>query len=221
MPNCSVVWGRVMIYRLTARSTAGVILCLLALLACEIASAAEPKRVMLLHSLGREFRPWNVYANTIRTELGLQSPWTLDIIEHSLIAARFSDDDSEIAFVEYLRALYAKRPFDLVICLGAPAVDFIQRHRQELFSSTPMLFTSVAERRIRPSGLTENDTVVALIQDFPAIIENILRVLPDTKTVAVVTGNSSIERWWLDRPAQRVCAACRPTFVHLVQRTII
>ena len=198
MPNCSVVWGRVMIYRLTARSTAGVILCLLALLACEIASAAEPKRVMLLHSFGREFRPWNVYANTIRTELGLQSPWPLDVIEHSLIAARFSDDDSEIAFVEYLRALYAKRPFDLVICLGAPAVDFIQRHRQELFPSTPMLFTSVAERRIRPSSLTENDTVVAITQDFPAIIENILRVLPDTKTVAVVTGNSSIERWWLD-----------------------
>ena len=170
----------------------------LLVIACEIALAAEPKRVMLLHSLGREFRPWNVYANTIRTELGLQSPWALDVIEHSLITARFRDDDSENAFVEYLRALYAKHPLNLIICLGAPAVDFVQRHRHELFASTPMLFTSVAERRIRRSSLTENDTVVALTQDFPAIIENILRVLPDTKTVAVVTGNSSLERLWLE-----------------------
>jgi hypothetical protein len=121
----------------------------------------------------------------------------LDVIEHSLITARFRDDDSENAFVEYLRALYAKHPLNLIICLGAPAVDFVQRHRHELFASTPMLFTSVAERRIRRSSLTENDTVVALTQDFPAIIENILRVLPDTKTVAVVTGNSSLERLWL------------------------
>ena len=109
-------------------------LLLLALLACEIALAAEPKRVMLLHSFGRDFRPWNEYANTIRTELVRQSSWPLDIIDHSLVTARFSDDDSEIAFVEYLRALYAKRPLDLIICLGAPAADFVQRHRQRALS---------------------------------------------------------------------------------------
>jgi len=128
----------------------------LLVIACEIALAAEPKRVMLLHSLGREFRPWNVYANTIRTELGLQSPWALDVIEHSLITARFRDDDSENAFVEYLRALYAKHPLNLIICLGAPAVDFVQRHRHELFASTPMLFTSVAEPLIGIAGLVRD-----------------------------------------------------------------
>ena len=153
---------------------------------------------MLLHSFGREFRPWNVYANTIRTELGLQSPWPVDVIEHSLITARFSDEDSEIAFVEYLRALYTKHPLDLIICLGAPAADFVQRHRQELFPFTPMLFTAVEQRRIQRSSLTENDTVVAIAQNFPAIIENILHVLPDTKTVAVVIGNSPLERLWLE-----------------------
>ena len=149
-PNCCGVLGRVMIYRHTVRSTAAMIFCLLALLACEIALAAEPKRVMLLHSFGREFKPWNVYANTIRTELASQSPWPVDVIDHSLIAARFSDDGSEIAFVEYLRALYAKRPLDLIICLGAPAAGFVQRHRQELFPSTP--------DAVHSSGAASNST---------------------------------------------------------------
>ena len=44
--------------------------------------------------------------------------------------------------------------------------------------------------------LTENDTVVALAHDLPAVIENILHVLPDTKTVAVVSGNSPGELLW-------------------------
>ena len=47
------------------------------------------------------------------------------------------------------------------------------------------------------SALTELDTVVAVAHDFPAIIENILQILPDTKNVMVVIGNSPNEQFWL------------------------
>jgi len=70
-------------------------------------ATAESKRVLLLHSFGREFKPWSEYAETIRSELNSQSPWPLDITEHSLITARSSDENPETAFVEYLRALFA------------------------------------------------------------------------------------------------------------------
>jgi len=61
-----------------------------------------------------------------------------------------------------------------------------------------MVFTAVEQRRVQHSILTPNDTVVAIAQNFPAVIKNILRVLPDTKTVAVVTGTSPNERFWLE-----------------------
>ena len=151
------------------------------------------KRVMLLHSFGRDFKPWSEYAKAIRTELDRQSPWPLDIIEQSLLTARSSDENPEVPFVEYLRALFAKRPLDLIVSIGAPAADFVQRHRQQLFATTPMVFTAVEQRRIQCSSLTENDAVVAIAQNYPAVIENILHVLPDTKTVAVVIGNSPMK----------------------------
>jgi hypothetical protein len=47
------------------------------------ADAAETKHVMLLHSFGRDFKPWNEYERTIRSELQRQSPWPLDITDHS------------------------------------------------------------------------------------------------------------------------------------------
>jgi signal transduction histidine kinase len=168
------------------------------LLATLGAATAEPKRVLMLHSFGRDFKPWSEYARTIRAELDRQSPWPLEIAEHSLMTARSSDENPEAPFVEYLHALHAKRPVDLIVSLGAPAVAFVQRHRQQLFTTTPMVFTAVEQRRVQHSILTPNDTVVAIAQNFPAVIKNILRVLPDTKTVAVVTGNSPNERFWLE-----------------------
>ena len=36
-----------------------------------------------------------------------------------------------------------KRAADLIVALGAPAADFVQRYRHRLFPKTPMLFTAV------------------------------------------------------------------------------
>ena len=161
-------------------------------------AAAESKRVMMLHSFGRDAKPWSDYAKNIRGELDRQSPWPLDITEHPLLAARSGEESPDPAFAGYLRALYAERPLDLIISFGAPAVAFVQRYRQQLFATTPMVFTAVEQRRVQYSILTPNDTVVAVAHSFPAIFENILRVLPDTTTVAVVSGNSPNERFWAE-----------------------
>jgi hypothetical protein len=163
------------------------------------AATAEAKQVLMLHSFGREVKPWSEYARTIRAELDRQSPWPLEITEHSLLTARSSDENPDAPFVvEYLRALHAKHPFDLIVTVGAPAVAFVQRHRQQLFVTTPMVFTAAEQRRVQYSILTANDTVVAFAHSFRAVFENILRVLPDTATVAVVSGNSPNENFWLE-----------------------
>ena len=151
---------------------------------------------MLLHSFGRDFKPWSEYAKAIRAELDRQSPWPVEITEHSLVTARFSDENPEVPFVEYLRALFAKHPLDLIVSIGAPAANFVQRHRQQLFRTTPMVFTAVDERRIQLADLTANDTVVAVRINYLSAFENILQVLPDTKTVVVVVGTSPIEKFW-------------------------
>ena len=44
--------------------------------------------------------------------------------------------------------------------------------------------------------LTENDAAVLLDLDLPAYLKNILRLRPDTTNIAVVVGNSPVERYW-------------------------
>src|SRR6476620_4424685 len=169
---------------------------MLCMMACAAAEAAEPKRVMVLHSFGRDFKPWNEYGRTIRTELERQSPWPLDITDHSLVTARSSDQNPEAPFVEYLRALHAKSPPDLIVSIGAPPAAKEQRHRADLFTNTPMVFTAVDDRRVQSSLLTPSDTVMAVHIDYLDAVKNILQVLPETKNVVVIVGTSPVEDFW-------------------------
>ena len=166
------------------------------ILAPALATAAEPKQVLVLHSFGREFKPWSEYAKAIRLELERQSPWPLDIQEHSLVTARSIDGNPEAAFVDYLHALYAKRKPDLIVSIGAPAAAFVQRYRQNLFPAAPMMLTTVDQRRVQYVALGPNDVVVAVAIDYDAALRNILQVLPDTNHIAIVVGTSPIERFW-------------------------
>ena len=162
------------------------------------ATAGEPKRVMMLHSFGPRFRPWSDYAVAIRSEINRQSRKSVDFVDHALVNARVSDAQSEAPFVDYLSALYAGHPLDLIIAFGGPAAAFVQQHRQQLFPKVPMVITAVDHRRVQYEKLTENDTVVPVTNNLPAVFENILHVLPHTKTIAILIGASPIERFWTE-----------------------
>jgi signal transduction histidine kinase len=193
-----------MIFAWFRRSALAAAAVLISALLASFTSAAEArsKEVLVLHSFGRDFRPWSEYAKAIRLELERQSPWPLDIQEHALVTARSSNDNPEAAFVDYLHALFSKRPPDLIVSVGAPAAHFVQQHRQRLFPSTPMVLTVVDQRRVQYSALGPNDTVVAVAIDYHAAIKSILQLLPETNHVAMVVGKSPIEKFWKDEIAR-------------------
>lgn len=166
--------------------------------AVERSRRGELKRVLLLHSFGREFRPWSAYARDIKAELERQSPWPLDIQEHALLTARFNNPGPEAPFVEYLHSLYQGATPDIVVSIGAPAARFAQRYRARLLPNAPLVLTAVEHRLIDRADLADNDVVVAVRNDFVAAFDNILQVLPDTKSVAIVVGASPLERFWME-----------------------
>ena len=168
------------------------------------ATAVEPKRVLLLHSFGWNFQAEDAFGDYLRTDLAEKSPYPLDPYEVVLEIARFGDGERDEAFAGYLRGLFATRPPDLIVTLVSPAARFIQRHRQDLFPSTPVIFAALDARAIKDATLTANDTMVPVSTDQRAMIENILRTLPGTTTIAVVTGDAPIERFWVKELRQVV-----------------
>ena len=160
------------------------------------AAAAGPKRVLILHSFGREFAPFTAISSAFRTELAQQSPQPIEVRETSLETALFVEGEREESVVEYLRVLLAGRPLDLVVTFGDPAGQFWLRHRQELLSSTPTLVAALDQRRLRGVTLGPDVAAVTFSLNLHAAIEHILAVLPSTTNIVAVIGNSPVEKYW-------------------------
>jgi signal transduction histidine kinase len=172
------------------------VVCVAALFVATLgAAAAEPKRVLLINSYGRQFAPWNEYAKEIRAELQDEWQGPLDIYELSLMPAVLGQGERD--FADYIHALFSDRRPDIILTIGAPAVSFVRQFRQSLFPPTPVLLTTADQQLLQ--SLSDNDAAVPVNIDFAGSIENILRVLPDTTNIAVVIGNSPHEKDVLER----------------------
>jgi signal transduction histidine kinase len=164
------------------------------------AGADEAKRVLLLHSYGSRFAPFESFASALRHDLSRQAPWALDFHEAAVATERVAEPaDGSEPFARYLLALFEDRQPDLVVAVGAPAARFIQAQRERLFPAIPLLLTGLEESAVATDALTERDAVVTVRLNVPGAVEGILEVLPDTERVLVVAGASPLEAQWRRR----------------------
>ena len=161
-------------------------------------AAAEPaaRRVLIINSFGSRFAPFDEFASVLRTEIARQSPGPVEFLETPLELARFEDVGGEGPFARYVGTLVTGRRPDLVITIGGPAAHFAASHREELSAAVPLLITGLDSRH-RPELADQPNQVVVDFTIHPAaIVEDILRLLPDTTTLAIVLGNSPLEKYW-------------------------
>jgi signal transduction histidine kinase len=155
------------------------------------------KRVLILESFGRDFVVWNAVPPAFKEELARQLPGPIEFHEAALETARDEQPQAERAFAEYLRALYAGRPPDLVVPVAAPAAQFLWRHRADLFPQTPVLIGGIDQRMLPTLSLSSNDTAVVARMDMAACFEILWQLFPATTNLAMVLGDSPHERLWV------------------------
>jgi signal transduction histidine kinase len=178
------------------RIHAATVLLLLALCVAFGAEATGPQRVLIVHSFGRDFAPYDTIAAVFRTELARRSSEPIVFVEANLDYRRAANDREQRAFLDYLRARFDDGPPDVVVTIGPPAARFYVRHRSELFPAVPAVFGALDARFLGQLTLSPNDAFVAGKVDLPRLVGNILQLLPDTETLAVVIGASETERFW-------------------------
>jgi signal transduction histidine kinase len=170
-----------------------------ALLAIAAASSAAPpavKQVLMLQSLARGNLVLDHFTGNFRVSLDQRAGTLVNVVQ-VVVGPTGAVSAPEQAAVTYIRSMYADRPPpDLIVTTGGPAAVFARKHRQELFPGTPLLFASVDQRFLRGAPLGENESSVAVVNDFARVIDDILSVLPETRQVFVVIGGGVLGRFW-------------------------
>jgi signal transduction histidine kinase len=162
------------------------------------ADHSGPARVLIINSFSRENSPYEVFASYFRSELARRASMPIAFYDISLDGARFDPARDAGPFVRLLRERYADVNPDLVIPLGPLANAFYAQHREGLFAESPVLAALAEERVMRGVRLGPRDASVTLRLDIPRLFEHILQVLPRTSTIAIIFGDSPIERYWMN-----------------------
>jgi signal transduction histidine kinase len=157
----------------------------------------ETRHVLVLSSSERPFAPQSGFADALVRELIRSSREPIRFIEVSVQAARASGEAPDVSTARRIRSAAGSHKLDLVLTIGGPAATFAQQFRRELFPATPMLIAGVDRRFVENGTFTDNETTVATQHDPALMIDEILRLLPETRTVMVVVGASQVEQFWL------------------------
>ena len=160
-------------------------------------AAGQTRNVLVLSSSERPYAPQSGFADALMRDLVRASRDPIHFVEVPVQPARASGDAPDLATARHIRSTFSSHALDLVLTIGGPAATFAQQFREELFPVTPMLIAGVDRRFVENTALTEHQTVVATQHDPAVMIDEMLRLLPETRSVMVVVGTSHLEQFWL------------------------
>ena len=162
------------------------------------ASAAQPapRSVLILHSFDIGYTTDMNFARAFRAELSKQSPEPINFFEVSVRPTPSAGDLQEEAVANYLRASLGGQRLDLVMTVSAPAALFARKYREQLFPDTAILLAGVDQRWVQHEVLTASEAVVPIAVDPVRIVEDIMRLRPQTTHLFAVLGSSPLERAW-------------------------
>ena len=153
----------------------------------------------MLSSGERPLAPQSTFADALMRELVRSSRVPIEFVEVPVQSARASGEAPGVLVAQKIRSGFGANKLDLVMTIGGPAATFAQQFRQELFPTTPTLFAGIDHRFVENSTFAENETAVSTQHEPALVIEEILRLLPQTRSVMVVIGTSQVEQFWLQR----------------------
>jgi signal transduction histidine kinase len=162
------------------------------------ANGAELKRILFINSFAPGTSPFAPFNSAFREHLLRAWPAQVAFYEVSLDVWSPGVKENEDALVQVLRSRLSGLRLDLVVARGIRAGQFSFKHRDELFPTVPLMITG-DEASVPSAQLRPGDSFVANRVPSVQVVTSLLRLLPDTTTIAVVYGKSAPEQYWVSR----------------------
>ncbi|MDM0022458.1 sensor histidine kinase [Variovorax saccharolyticus] len=176
-----------------------VVLCLLALSGGG-AMAVESRTVLVLYSNGR-LVPGNVAVEAgLRSALESSAERPVTVFTEFLDNPDFTGDRYERTVTTYLRDKYADHPPSVVVAVARESLDFVLRHREDLFPDVPVVHAAVFPSFPEPMEKLPADVVgVPVGYEITGTIDQALRWHPNTQRLVFVTGSTPRDLEWEGR----------------------
>ncbi len=159
--------------------------------------AAIPHNVLVLYSFSR-LLPANVDGNRgLTDEFAARPDVPIALSVEFLDNPTFSGEAYELTFVNYLREKYAAQPPEVIMVAANEGLDFMLRHRAELFAHVPIVHMAVGSTHLQAIAPLPPDVVgTPVTYDFVGTLVQALRWHPAAQRLVIVTGTSPWDLEW-------------------------
>src|SRR5215510_10897518 len=177
--------------RLKIIRTAALLVWVVVLMAPSVARAqqsAAPKRVLVLYWYGKDF-PANVrFDQSFQAALPSAPGGTVEYYPEYLESDRFPGESQAQGLCDYLRRKYADRTIDVVVAAGRPALDFLLKNRNGLFTKTPIVFLMSSYPMKEELAAEPGLTGIVTNNTYRKTLDLALRLHPGTEQVFIISG---------------------------------
>src|SRR5688500_3653541 len=157
------------------------------------ASAQARFQVLLLFDEDNDLPGLATINRNLRQSLQAEFGDEIGFYTESLQLSQFRHPDYDPVLSEYLRRKYQHQKLDLVIAVMEPALDYVLRHRGQLFAGVPVLFCGVDSSELDTGALPAGVTGVMMQRRFAPTVESARRLQPDLRQLFVVGGTSRFD----------------------------
>ena len=166
------------------------------------------KNVLFLYSFSRRdtFDALEYLKSTVRSHFAAPVNFNVEYLD----STRFRVPGYEKSLSDNLHDAYAGRKLDVVVAGAFPALQFALDHRDEIFPHVPIVFIMLAPDRLPQGAIWPGVTGVTIPVDVRGTIDLGLRLNPGTRNIAVISGASEFEQFWL-KEIRRELAAYKAT----------
>jgi signal transduction histidine kinase len=162
----------------------------------EARATVEMKTILVIHPYEPEPTLLNTFDQALSSTLASNPKIALRFYSEYLDLMHFPAEPHLGQLADYFRVKYADRKIDLIISVGV-ALEFLLKHGEQVFPGTPIVFSSLANQRLKHYTLRPNVTGLAMNIDYRGTLNMILALQPDTRRVVVVSGTSAGDRFWI------------------------
>jgi len=132
--------------------------------------------------------------DAVRTEFDREDPAAISLFTEYLDLNRFESPDYQTEILRWEQRKYLSVPLDLILCGGLPALRLVLAQREKLWPGVPLSFMGVDPEDLKGTQLPPDVVGEAFQTDFEGTTQLALKLLPDTKHVAVVSGSAKRDR---------------------------
>ncbi len=154
----------------------------------------DTPRVVILNGTDPYLPAFIVVDGAMREAIRANRSTPTESYAETLDISRFPQALLEQDTVQLLRKKYRGLNVDAVVAAPTNALDFAQRHRDEIWPGATIVFHSVSASELLKRRLAPDTIGIPLQYDFGATLDLALKLRPKTRRVAIVAGASESDR---------------------------